>query len=136
MQPTSVLRTDQGSPYHILAANNPLDWGQLKGGKVRHSKFLIQNASELYQFIKGFLEPLHGVATKYTHNYVVWHKGCQFRIGDLLPLRDAEEAIMLHSVRWKMDDGRWTMDDGRWTRSLLAGLFRSHQRVRLTHCRR
>lgn len=93
-----MLYTDQSSSYHLLAANNHLDLVQLKGGKVKRGIYHSQNVNQLHQSIKEFLGPFHGVATKYLSNYMVWHKVFQFRIGDRLPLRDAEEALLLHSV--------------------------------------
>lgn len=104
IQPASVLCTDQCSSYQRLATNNHLDLVQLKGGKIKRGIYHIQNVNQLHRSIKEFLAPFHGVATKYLSNYMVWHKEFQFRVGDRQPLKDAEEALLLHSVCTKTSE--------------------------------
>ena len=76
----TTLCTDQASGYVALAKQESVNLVQLRGGRIKHGLYHIQNVNQLHISLnKAFLRPFHGVSTKYLPNYMAWLQAMFFR---------------------------------------------------------
>lgn len=78
----TTLCTDRASSYITFAKLESLDLVQLRGGRISHGIFHIQNVNQLHSAMKSFLRPFHGVGTKYLSNDMTWLQTMAFRDRD------------------------------------------------------
>ena len=69
----SVLCADAHHSYQKFAKENRLELIQLKTGKSKKGIFHVQHINSYHSILKTWIVRLHGVATKYLDNYLVWH---------------------------------------------------------------
>lgn len=75
----TMLCTDQASGYIALAQQKSVNLVQLRGGRIKHGLYHIQNVNQLHSSLKAFLRPFHGVSKKYLPNYMTWLQAMVFR---------------------------------------------------------
>lgn len=75
----TTLCTDRNSAYIALAKQESVNLVQLRGGRIKHGLFHIQNVNQLHSALKEFLRPFRGVSTKYLPNYMTWLQTMAFR---------------------------------------------------------
>ena len=75
----TMLCTNQASGYIALAQQKSVNLVQLRGGRIKHGLYHIQNVNQLHSSLKAFLRPFHGVSKKYLPNYMTWLQAMVFR---------------------------------------------------------
>jgi hypothetical protein len=98
----TTLCTDRASSYITFAKLEGLDLVRLRGGRISHGIFHIQNVNQLHSAMKSFLRPFHGVGTKYLSNDMTWLQTMAFRgSACLIQRRHAEDVVGCRFTRFR-----------------------------------